>query len=134
MREATREDEKEKEEVEARSRGLREGIGDAQSRVSFPSPAPSPEGTISSGTESAREPERGDPRIPPLFQLLPCLICANFVQYVAPLRRLDSPVLSVPASLRSPSLSFSLVQVSASKPQKTRNTHILRSVDLNTNR
>jgi len=79
----------------ARSRGLREGIGDAQSRVSFPSPAPSPEGTISSGTENAREPGRGDPRIPSLFQLLPCLICANFVQYVTPLRRLDSPVLSV---------------------------------------
>lgn len=50
------------EEVEARSRGLREGIGDAQSRVSFPSPASSPEGTISSGTESAREPgARGSP-------------------------------------------------------------------------
>lgn len=48
--------------MEARSRGLREGIGDAQSRVSFPSPAPSPEGTISSGTESAREPgTRGSP-------------------------------------------------------------------------
>ncbi|KYN03509.1 hypothetical protein ALC62_05636 [Cyphomyrmex costatus] len=47
--------------LSTRSRGLREGIGDAQSRVSFPSPAPSPEGTISSGTESAREPGRGDP-------------------------------------------------------------------------
>lgn len=107
--------------MEARSRGLREGIGDAQSRVSFPSPASSPEGTISSGTESAREPGRGDPRILPLFQLLPCLICANFVQYVAPLRRLDSPVFSVPAILRLP--SFSLVQV---KGKNTRHLFLKR--------
>lgn len=118
------EEEKEEEEVEARSRGLREGIGDAQSRVSFPSPASSPEGTISSGTESAREPGRGDPRIPPLFQLLPCLICANFVQYVAPLRRLDSPVLSVPTSLRSP--PFSLVR---SKGKNTRLPFLERRSD-----
>jgi len=50
----------------------------------------------------ARASERGDLRIPPLFQLLPCLICANFVQYVAPLRRLDIHPYSLPASLRSP--------------------------------
>lgn len=42
-----------------RSRGLREGIGDAQSRVSFPSPASSPEGTISSGTDSTARTRAG---------------------------------------------------------------------------
>lgn len=62
-------EEKEEEEVEARSHGLREGIGDAQSRVSFPSSVPSPEGTISSGTESAREPGRGDPAAIPIASL-----------------------------------------------------------------
>jgi len=43
-------------------RAARGNKGDAQSRVSFPSPAPSPEGTISSGTKSARARVRASER------------------------------------------------------------------------